>query len=330
MSDDGAVRATGVEPHGDDPVQPSADDLFDGEIAYPPEPSDADRSSRRRRSVRHPPRADVDLDVPYVHQLWDTPADFNGHWACGPACAVMVLAYYGLLAPRALELARPQPHVSDYGWYVPSSFTHASVTFDAVAATPSGTAAGVYGMVVDRIGNGWGAHYHHANGRGFGPLFAAFLPAAGNGVRCVVGPKRDGSIFMQRAPAERLMLESLDDGHPAIVSGRFDFQGRAYDHLIVVRGYYREMTSNALHWIVNDPYGFETSGTTHDGDRVAYTFDEIRPKWMCVFSGARPTRRDAADPSHIPVRLFDRDTNEHIGDGTLIDGTDKVYIKRLT
>jgi hypothetical protein len=315
---------------GDDDgrTAPHAEELFDGEIAYPPLPAGNGGRGRRRRSVRSPPRADEDLDVPYVHQLWDTPVGFNGHWACGPACAAMVLAHYGLLERRPLHLTRPTPHVNDYGWYVPSEFAYAGVTFAKTAATPDGTAAGIYGTVVDRIGAGWGAHFHSPDGRGLGPLFAAFLPAVGNTVRCVTGPKRGGTIFMERAAAEGVMKEAIDDGHPLIVSGRFGFRGRTYDHLIVVRGYHRDSATGSLHWVVNDPYGFETGGSEHDGERVGYTFDEINPKWMCVFRGPHRSARERSDPSHIPVRLFDPVTNQQIGEGTLIEGTDKVYVKQ--
>lgn len=34
-------------------------------------------------------------------------------------------------------------------------------------------------------------------------------------------------------------------------------------------------------------------------------------------------------PANIPVRLFDPVTNEQMGEGTLIEGTDKVYVKTL-
>ena len=123
------------------------------------------------------------------------------------------------------------------------------------------------------------------------------------------------------------MKGCLDAGHPLIVSGRFTFRGERYDHLIVVRGYYRDSETNALQWIVNDPYGFETTGRGFDGDNVVYEFTEIKPKWMCIFSGSHvPKQRNS---NYIPIRLFDKDSNEQVGEGTLIRGTDKVYIKRL-
>ena len=299
--------------------------------SYPPLPTAAEIDAYLgRRALRTPPRSDVNLAVPYVHQLWDTPASFNGHWACGPSSACMVLAYYGLLPPKRIELAEPFAHVSDYGWYVGSIFAHGATTFDAEAATPTGSAAGLYGAVVDRIGSGWGAHWRSGRDRGMRPLMDAFLPPKGNAVRFADGPKQNGTIFMERAAAEGIMQGCLDDGHPLIVSGRFTFRGKAYDHLVVVRGYYRDTTSGDLHWIVNDPYGFETTGAGFDGDNVAYEFDEIKPKWMCVFGGPhRPATEDARPAGHVPVRLFDAVSNLQVGEGTLIEGTDKVYIRRL-
>lgn len=318
-----------------DPEPPAStqphDRPHDAVPEYPPLPTPQDTDAYLgTRALRTPPRSDVNLDVPYVHQLWDTPAGFNGHWACGPSCAAMVLAHYGLLPPKRIELSEPLPHVSDYGWYVGSIFTHGATTFDAEAATPTGSAAGLYGAVVDRIGSGWGAHWRSGRDRGIRPLMDAFLPPKGNSVRFADGPKRSGTIFMQRAAAERTMQACLDDGHPLIVSGRFAFRGKVYDHLVVVRGYYRDATSGDLHWIVNDPYGFETTGAGFDGANVAYEFDEIDPKWMCVFSGPhRAARNDAPPAGHVPVRLFDARSNQQVGEGTLIDGTDKVYIRRL-
>jgi len=65
----------------------------------------------------------VNWDVPYIHQLYDTPAWFDGHWACGPTSAVMALAYYQQLASRA----------EGYGWYVPNQYTQQSACSGATA-----------------------------------------------------------------------------------------------------------------------------------------------------------------------------------------------------
>ena len=37
----------------------------------------------------------------------------------------------------------------------------------------------------------------------------------------------------------------------------------------------------------------------------------------------------SAEPRRVPVRLFDPVSNQQIGEGTLIERTDKVYVKRL-
>ena len=128
-------------------------DLYDSKVVYPPLPSEEEiEALRGTRALRTPPRADVNLDVPYIHQLWDTPEDFNGKWACGPTSAAMVLAYYELLESRPIECPDPDPHTNDYGWYVSGVFTHNGQTFDATAPTKDGQGAGIYGTVVDRIG----------------------------------------------------------------------------------------------------------------------------------------------------------------------------------
>ncbi len=307
-------------------AEPSITDLYKSELEYPPLPTEEDLEAYRgRRALKTPPRADVNLDVPYVHQLWDTPTDFNGHWACGPTSAAMVLSYYGLLEPKPLEVPQPEPHTSDYGWYISNTFTHNGETFGAESKTKTGSAAGLYGAVVDKISERvWGAYYWRSeNGKGIQPLMDAFLIPIGNKVS-FQGPKRDDTRYMERGAAEAAMKACLDTGHPVIVSGFF--QDR-YDHLIVVRGYYAD--EGGLHWIVNDPYGFETTGKGFDGGNVVYEFHEINPKWLCLFSGSTVAQLAEDNPDHVPVRLFDKNTNEQIGEGTLIKGTDKVYIKRL-
>ena len=308
-------------------AEPTVTDLYDSEIEYPPVPTEEEiEAHRSTKALRTPPRADVNLDVPYVHQLWDTPSGFNGHWACGPTSAAMVLAYYGLLEPKPLEVPQPEPHTSDYGWYISNTFTHNGKTFDAESKTKTGSATGLYGAVVDKISEkGWGAYYWPSkNGKGIGPLMDAFLKPVGNKVSFQDGPKRGGTRYMEQGAAESAMKACLDAGHPVIVSGFFQDE---YDHLIVVRGYYAD--ESGLHWIVNDPYGFETTGKGFDGGNVVYEFDEINPKLLCLFSGSTVPQRVKNNLDHINVRLFDKNTNEQIGEGTLIKGTDKVYIKRL-
>jgi len=37
-------------------------------------------------------------NVPYIHQVYDTPNTFNGHWACNASSALMAITYYGILS----------------------------------------------------------------------------------------------------------------------------------------------------------------------------------------------------------------------------------------
>lgn len=319
------TNTSGFPVSSSEPGEPDAIDLYGAEVEYPSLPSpDQVRALRGRRALEEPPRADVNLDVPFVHQLWDTPDDFDGHWACGACSATMVLAYYGLLEPRPIDVSQPEPHQSDYGWYLNHTFSHNGHTFDAQAATKHGMVPGIYGTVLDRIGSGWGAHWHSERGHGLAPLMNVFLPPVGNRTRIKTKPKRNGSRFLERASAEETMKTCLDSGHPLIVSGFFN---NRLDHLIVVRGYYDDPAAGGLQWIVNDPYGFETD-RSFDGRNVVYRYDEINPKWLGVFEGSL-VPEPKIETGNVAVRLFDPASNSPVGEGTFIRGTDKVYIKSL-
>jgi hypothetical protein len=261
-----------------------AKDLYGAEVKYPRMPARKQveklAKTGKTKALATPPRADVNLNVPYIHQLWDTPDEFNGSWACGPTSALMILSYYGLLAAKPIQVSTPTPHTSLYGWYVSHDFSYRGKTFSETANTKTGSGAGLYGAIVDRIGDGWGAHWASSRGRGLHPAMTPFLSTVSNNLRIVDGPKQDSSRFLQRQVAEETMKACLDGGHPLIVSGFFN---NKLDHLIVVRGYYKD-ADGVLQWIVNDPYGFQTD-TSYDGNNVVYTFEEIRPKWLSVFSG---------------------------------------------
>lgn len=95
-----------------------------------------------------PPEAKVNLDVPVVHQLWDTSDDFDGHWACGPTSATMTLAYYGLIQPHPITVHQPWAHESPYGWYVSNECEIGGKVWSNRSRCPSGSFAGVYGALV--------------------------------------------------------------------------------------------------------------------------------------------------------------------------------------
>ena len=133
----------------------------DIELEYLYPEFELDRSRSLSRALESPPLSDINLDVPYVHQVFDTEEAFDGHWACGPTSAAMVLAYYGLLEPHALS--NPAQH-NPYGFYVSSLFEHNGHVFNTTSKTKTGTGAGLYGAIVDFIGTDsqgrevWGAY----------------------------------------------------------------------------------------------------------------------------------------------------------------------------
>ena len=78
------------------------------------------------------------MDIPYVHQVYDTPDWFNGHWACAPTQAIMVLAYYHILPPWNITCSWPAPHVTAWGNYVASPYRFRQNDFAYTAPDPNG------------------------------------------------------------------------------------------------------------------------------------------------------------------------------------------------
>jgi hypothetical protein len=248
---------------------------FDDEVLYPPHVDKAYASDVTIKSLPAPPVQDVNLNVPFIHQLWDTPDWFDGNWACGPTAAAMVIAYYGLLEPIPVRAQWPFPHTTQFGWYVANAFTHNQYRFSRIAQTPRGPARGLYGTAVARVRSlGWVAIVEGQTAKGVRigmlPLLRTFLEPLGNSVEFT-------------APDEQVVKQSLDAGHPVLISGRpFGLTG----HIMVVRGYYFDPKLNLYGWIVNDPYGYRSDGSSAlDGGNVVYLWREIRPKYMYIISG---------------------------------------------
>ena len=266
----------------------TAPDFFDAPITYPPipTPKKLEKLEAERSLPVAPPHAAVNLAVPFVHQLWDTPDNFDGHWACGPTSCTMVLAFYKLLTPHPMTVSSPSKHSSNFGWYLSNAFVHLGHNFKAVAEAPIGKTrtqptAGIYGTVMDNhpSAGGWCTApddlEHH--GKGIRALMKFFLPAIGNDLEVVAGLKEKS-----RAAVEKLFRQTLDAGHPVIVSG-FLF---GWHHIIVLRGYFVDSAAKKIRWIANDPFGYRTKGG-FDGANVVYNFEEIGPKWAVLFKSAR-------------------------------------------
>jgi len=72
------------------------------------------------------------LDVPYIHQLYDTPDWFNGEAACAPTTAMMAIVYYRKLPKWDCTVSIPYPHTSHWGRYICEQYNYYGVTYSWV------------------------------------------------------------------------------------------------------------------------------------------------------------------------------------------------------
>ena len=68
---------------------------------------------------RPPAVSVVEISVPYLSQIYDSPDKFDGGGACGPTSMVMVMARYNKVSPQPLTLTENFPHQTLYGGYIP-------------------------------------------------------------------------------------------------------------------------------------------------------------------------------------------------------------------
>jgi len=189
----------------------------------------------------------VDWNVPYIHQIYDTPAWFHGGWACGPTSVVMALAYYGRLS-------------GDYGWHVPNEYTHRSAcsgehTFDDEREHPWGVAWGAYGACMNESGYADRQRmYEYAE-------------------------KHDVGYYHDGSPTEAEVQAELRGGALVILGTDLTAKG----HIVVVRGY---TDDSPTRYIVNDPAGDWHAGYYNaNGNGVQYTWAEMSPNWYIALYG---------------------------------------------
>lgn len=163
-------------------------------------------------------------NVPYLHQVYDTPDWYSGHWACGASSAMMAISYYKILPHWDCTVSVPTPHVSHYGRYVCEKYTFNGYTFNKTAADPNGkTAWGGYGYICQ---NDWENTKSH---------MAEYFQKHG------VNSSVDWS------PTWDELKTQINNGHPLVILNSLTSAG----HYILGIGYYTDQ-----HTVVtNDPYG---------------------------------------------------------------------------
>ncbi|MBZ0199914.1 MAG: C39 family peptidase, partial [Ignavibacteriaceae bacterium] len=181
----------------------------------------------------------TELDIPYVHQVYDTPDWHNGHWSCAPTAASMVLAYYKLLPKWEGWCSSPSPgHTNQYGRYVADRYRYKEYYFQSASGDPNGN-------------NAWG---------GYGFMWGSGSPytrMASYYQKHILSASQSESPPYSEAKAE------VEAGYPYTMCVLLTTAG----HLIIAHGLYAERTL-----IFNDPYGNKnTAGyPSYDGKNVKY------------------------------------------------------------
>ena len=213
------------------------------------------------------------FDIPYVHQRYDTPNDFDGNWACGATAATMCLVYYELLEKWPETVSIPYTHVSDYGNYISRVYTYNSYTFNIWASDPDGNRGyGGYGHIVRNGSQAW------ADTKGY---MADYASKHGLNSSVDWNPSRAKLITEVESRMPFVLLNSLTD------SG----------HYISVIGYEGDATTI----IVNDPYGNKNNGyANYYGQRSRYDWpgynngnSSLNTVWCYIyFRGSVPNYPD--------------------------------------
>lgn len=177
--------------------------------------------------------------LPYIHQVYDTPNNFNGHWACGATSALMAIQYYGVLSAHPITVDVPYSHTSNYGWYVSNQYTYGR-TFDIYGQDPNGNwFAGGYGYIIQ---DDW-------------------ADTKGHMAEYIQHHNRGSSVDW--SPTWSEIKTEIDNNHPFVVLTSLTSAG----HYITARGYYWDQYTV----VFNDPYGNKNNGyMNYSGSLVSY------------------------------------------------------------
>ncbi len=199
---------------------------------------DATKQINSTKSINRAQKtAAVYFEMPYVHQVWDTPDWYNGHSACGATSSIMVIAYYNIVpkwnvwcsASVSGSVSSPG-HYSPYGNYVCEQYTYREYPYSAMATDPNGKASyGGYGFMWT---GSYSPHSRTVDYYTYHGLSATLYDSV-------------TSIF-------ETIISNIDAGYPFTFCNGLTTAG----HIVVINGY--DVNNRTL--IVNDPYGNKNSG----------------------------------------------------------------------
>ncbi|MCD4847819.1 MAG: C39 family peptidase [Candidatus Aegiribacteria sp.] len=179
------------------------------------------------------------IDVPYMHQRWDTPDWFDGSWSCGPTSCVMAVQYYRMLTPDSIWASYPSKgHWSLWGNYIPEEYTFLDYTYDELGESPGGVMVpGAHGFICPNGSAWWNNMVDYLNQHEVNSAWA-------------------GTSWST-------LTEQIDSSYPVVCSSSL-----GSGHIIILSGYYTNHTI-----IVNDPYGDANEsgwGNYYNGKDVLY------------------------------------------------------------
>ncbi|WP_163992948.1 C39 family peptidase [Pyxidicoccus caerfyrddinensis] len=178
-----------------------------------------------------------------INQVYDTRDNFDGRGSCGPTSAVMTMASYQL-GEWGIWVNYGGNHYSPYGRYLTDAYSYNGTSFSYTEPDYSGAGAwaGAHGWVYSAC---------------CGAVWADLLSYL----------NRHTGWAQQHSWDAAWIQGELNRGQLVAASGGMTSAG----HIILIKGY----TTDGR-WIVNDPFGVNTSGGPGGGDQI-YTTAYIRP-----------------------------------------------------
>jgi hypothetical protein len=181
-------------------------------------------------------------NVPYIHQVYDTPNAFNGNSACGVSAALMAITYYNpyykILPAHPVTVNVPSKHTSQYGWYACYAYTKGR-TFNIYSKDPSGKSfAGGYGYITQKNWENTKTH------------MAEYIRYHGR------------SSSVDWSPNWSKLKTDINKNHPFVVLTSLTSSG----HYITAIGYMKKQHTA----IFNDPYGNKNKGYKNYKGALSY------------------------------------------------------------
>jgi len=172
---------------------------------------------------RRPSEPMLNNYAPYLHQVYDTPDDYNGSWSCGPSSCMMAQGKYSILPHHDVTCSYPWSHTSHWGWYINNIYTFNGITYDTL-----GLAAGDVWV--------YGAHGFIC--REYGGAVWAYMRDWLNQHTLI--------STIDYSPTWSEYTSEIDGGYVVVASNTI----RGLGHIILFKGYEADHS-----FYVNDPWG---------------------------------------------------------------------------